>query len=236
MSINGRSLPAWKYAGKNRIDYPQNAADWDRWYANPAYEWTPASAAVRAELDRVRPGRALDLGAGDGRHAVWLAGRGWQVDAADFSPEALWIGEERSAAEGLRTRIRWSLCDVTTRPFLPRSVDLVLAAFLHIPGAGTRQAFANAAPALVDGGIFLYLGLSPAPDGNPLSKPELPFDLPDIAEVTSWLEQAGLHVERAETRARPVPGTRRPALDCVVLARAGTDGRADFPLPTDHET
>ncbi|MHA7155715.1 class I SAM-dependent methyltransferase [Arthrobacter sp. TMN-50] len=80
---------------KDRVDYPVDSAGWDRWYADPSYGWTPASAAVREELGRVPSGRALDLGVGDGRHAVWLAGRGWQVDAVDFSPEAIRIGREQ---------------------------------------------------------------------------------------------------------------------------------------------
>jgi SAM-dependent methyltransferase len=32
------------------------------------------------------PGRALDLACGDGRHAVWLRDKGWEVTAADLIP------------------------------------------------------------------------------------------------------------------------------------------------------
>ena len=66
------------------------AAAWDRRYNDPAGSWGwAANIWVVAELDGLPPGAALDLGAGEGRHAVWLAGRGWQVDAVDFSAVGL---------------------------------------------------------------------------------------------------------------------------------------------------
>ena len=34
------------------------------------------------------PGRALDLGAGEGGDALWLAGQGWRVTATDVSQTA----------------------------------------------------------------------------------------------------------------------------------------------------
>jgi SAM-dependent methyltransferase len=40
------------------------------------------------------PGRALDIGCGTGRDAVYLAGRGWTVTGVDSVPRALGIGED----------------------------------------------------------------------------------------------------------------------------------------------
>lgn len=37
----------------------------------------------------IAPGRVLELGCGQGRNAIYLAGRGYSVDAVDFSPEAI---------------------------------------------------------------------------------------------------------------------------------------------------
>jgi ubiquinone/menaquinone biosynthesis C-methylase UbiE len=47
------------------------------------------------------PGRALDLAAGEGRNAVWLAERGWQVTAVDFSRVGLGKSRRLGAARGL---------------------------------------------------------------------------------------------------------------------------------------
>jgi len=39
---------------------------------------------LTAVLEQVRPGEALDLACGSGRHARWLAKRGWRVTGVDL--------------------------------------------------------------------------------------------------------------------------------------------------------
>jgi hypothetical protein len=57
---------------------PVDAAAWDRRYAASEGVWgAEPNVWVAQELNGLAPGRALDLGAGEGRHAVWLAERGW---------------------------------------------------------------------------------------------------------------------------------------------------------------
>ncbi|HEY8700091.1 MAG TPA: methyltransferase domain-containing protein [Arthrobacter sp.] len=107
MSVDGMPLPAWKHSRPGGPGYPADAAAWDRWYTETDRGWAPASSSVRAVLNGLAPGRALDLGAGDGRNAVWLAGRGWHVQAMDFSAAALDIGRERASAEGVTALIDW---------------------------------------------------------------------------------------------------------------------------------
>ena len=219
MSVDGMPLPAWKHA-RGRPGYPADAAAWNRWYAETDYGWAPASSSVRSELNGLVPGRALDLGAGDGRHAVWLAGRGWHVQAIDFSTEALLIGRERAFAEGVTDLITWSVADVTAHTPGPGSLDLVLAAFLHLPGTDLEGTIARTAPGLAPGGLFLYIGHDPADPRESALGPRTAAVLHDSARVAAWARRSGLQVESAETRSRPVPGSRIPALDCVVLARS----------------
>src|SRR6476659_6259622 len=66
-----------------------DAGDWDARYADTELVWsvTP-NQFVAAELADLPPGRALDLAAGEGRNAIWLASLGWQVTAVDFSAGA----------------------------------------------------------------------------------------------------------------------------------------------------
>lgn len=220
MSGDGMSLPAWKHAGPDRSGYPADAAAWNRWYAETDPGWAPASAAVRAELNGVAPGRALDLGAGDGRHAVWLAGRSWRVQAMDFSTEALAIGRERAFSDGVTGLIEWSVADVTAHTPDPARMDLILAAFLHLPDADVERIIARTVQGLVPGGLFLYIGHDPADPRERAPGPRTAAVLHDGARVASWFQRSGLDVESAETRSRPMPGARRPALDCVVLGRA----------------
>ncbi|XAS66791.1 class I SAM-dependent methyltransferase [Micrococcaceae bacterium Sec5.7] len=221
MTAERSSLPAWKYAWPGRPDHTADAAAWNSWYTETDYGWAPASTSVRTELNGIAPGRALDLGAGDGRHAVWPASRGWHVQAMDFSTEALAIGRERAYAEGVKNLITWSVADVIAHTPDPASLDLVLAAFLHLPRTDLERTTARTARALVPGGLFLYIGHAPADKRESAGRPRTEAVLHDSAEAASWLRQSGLHVESAESRSRPVPGARRPALDCVVLGRAG---------------
>ncbi len=51
------------------------------------------------------PGRALDMGTGTGYVAIWLAQRGWDVDAVDVSPRALETARRNAAASGVRVRV-----------------------------------------------------------------------------------------------------------------------------------
>ena len=66
------------------------------WHATRREEWNDLYRAVPVlwpidpgpflgtEVGDSWPGRALDLGAGEGRNSIWLAQRGWQVTAVDF--------------------------------------------------------------------------------------------------------------------------------------------------------
>src|ERR1022692_4898294 len=72
--------------------------EWDKRYAGQELVWTAEpNRFVVAELKDLAPGRALDLGAGEGRNAVWLASAGWQVTAVDFS--AVGLDKGRRLAE-----------------------------------------------------------------------------------------------------------------------------------------
>lgn len=46
----------------------------------------PPSPEITQALANERPGRALDIACGTGRHASWLALRGWEVSATDLIP------------------------------------------------------------------------------------------------------------------------------------------------------
>ena len=73
------------------------AERWDRVYANEPELYTTEPNALLVEVTRLlAPGRALDLGVGQGRNALYLAGRGWQVTGVDVSAE----GVRQTAAAG----------------------------------------------------------------------------------------------------------------------------------------
>ena len=67
-----------------------DAEAWNERYRTSELMWSAGpNQFVEAELADLAPGRAVDLAAGEGRNAIWLARRGWQVTAVDFSQVAL---------------------------------------------------------------------------------------------------------------------------------------------------
>ncbi|MFJ5646310.1 SAM-dependent methyltransferase [Streptomyces sp. NPDC093223] len=114
---------------------------WDRFYADRSRP-VPFFAAkpdenLAAYLDQglIAPGRALDLGCGAGRNALYLASHGFEVDAVDLSPVAVAWAEDRAHEAGVDVRF---LCgDVFTLPATKLSgpYDLVVdsGCFHHLP-------------------------------------------------------------------------------------------------------
>jgi hypothetical protein len=77
---------------------PRNAAQWDDWYAAGTQMFSgQPNPALLAEVSELQPGRALDIGCGEGADAVWLADRGWEVAALDVSPATspAWLLDSR---------------------------------------------------------------------------------------------------------------------------------------------
>ena len=70
------------------------------------------------------PGRALDLGCGYGRAAIYMASLGWQVDAVDFIPEAIEEADRRASKAGVD--VRFHVAEVTSLDFLSGRYDFAL--------------------------------------------------------------------------------------------------------------
>src|SRR4051794_10049356 len=74
------------------------AAEWDERYAERRQWSAGANALIASLLEDLPPGDAVDLAAGEGRHALWLAARGWRVIAVDFSAVGLARGRSQPGA------------------------------------------------------------------------------------------------------------------------------------------
>ena len=130
------------------------AQEWDSRYAGSDRVWSAApNAWVAATIRGWFTGRALDLGAGEGRHAVWLASLGWQVTAVDFS--AVGLDRGRAGAAELGVDVDWVVDDARTwAPPDGATYDLVLVAYLHLGD----DVLARARDWLAPGGALVVIG------------------------------------------------------------------------------
>jgi thioredoxin reductase/SAM-dependent methyltransferase len=162
---------------------------WDARYSEKERLWSgePNAVLVR-EVRDLPPGRALDLGSGEGGDAEWLAGRGWRVTAADVSGVALRRAAELAERAGVAGRIDWQQHDLG-QSFPEGTYDLVTACYLHSPQDLPREKILRAAAAAVaPGGVLLVAGHAgwPSCAENPL--PDVHF--PTTREVYESLEPA----------------------------------------------
>ncbi|MDH5672596.1 MAG: class I SAM-dependent methyltransferase [Myxococcales bacterium] len=197
-----------------------DARQWDQRYAGAELLWSAGpNAFVEAELSGVSGGRALDLAAGEGRNAIWLAERGLEVTAVDFSQVALDRGGEIAARRGVQ--VHFERADVLSYAPQIGAYDVVLLSYLHLPWDGMERVFEIACRALSPGGVLLVIGHDVdnlerghggPPDAAVLYRP---------GQVAQALERRALTVERAEQVERKVQtstGVAR-ALDALVRAR-----------------
>src|SRR5438105_12012249 len=86
-----------------------------------------------AEVADLAPGRALDVGCGEGADAIWLARRGWMVIAIDISDVA--VSRAREGAKLAGAAVDWVCGDALGTPFPARSFDLVSMQYPALPRA-----------------------------------------------------------------------------------------------------
>jgi SAM-dependent methyltransferase len=187
-----------------------DANSWDDRYAASERVWSvEPNHFVVAMTEDLRPGTALDLAAGEGRNALWLAERGWRVTAVDFSSVAVERG--RSAPGG--SRVDWQVADVTT--YSPDTgFDLVVVCYLHLPRAEMRPLLARARSWVAPEGHLVVVGHAVRNLHEGVGGPDDPDRLQD---EELYAEAAGdLVVERLEEVDRITPnGT---AIDVVLRA------------------
>jgi SAM-dependent methyltransferase len=169
-------------------------------------------------VEASEPGRALDLACGAGRHAVWLAERGWRVTAVDFSEVAL--AEARRLAAARAVDVEWIAADVLAWEPPARAFELVLLLYLQVPGHELRQVLARAARALAPDGRLVVVGHHSDNLEHGHGGPSSAAVLYTEADVEARLP--GLRIERAERVVREVETDdgSREAIDALVVATA----------------
>ena len=192
-------------------------AAWDQRYSGPDLVWGAGpNRFVTEEVTALAAGRAIDLGTGEGRNAIWLAERGWQVTAVDFSAAGLARAGRLAAERGVS--VDWVQADLLDYKPAPGGYDLVLVVYIHLPSASLARIFRAAAAAVAPGGTLLVIGHDRDNITRGHGGPQDPGRLYTPAAVTAELD--GLAIRRAEQVMRPVrtPDGERTAIDTLVRA------------------
>ncbi len=200
-----------------------DAEAWDERYADSELVWSAEpNRFVAEELADLPPGHAVDLAAGEGRNAIWLARRGWAVTAVDFSRVAL----DKGSTLARDVDIEWVCADVTQWR-RDDSFDLTLMAYLQLPEGARRSAVRAGVAALRPGGTFVLV----AHDSTNLDQgtggpqdPSVLYTAEDVLADVASQPDNDVEVERAERVARVVEAGHggeptATAYDCLVRLR-----------------
>jgi SAM-dependent methyltransferase len=198
-----------------------SGAEWDERYASSAQIWSGSpNEALVGEVDTLQPGRALDVGCGEGADAHWLAGRGWEVTALDVSTLAL--QRARSAADTVGVRVEWMRAGLLDAPLAHREFGLVSALYPALRRTPTRDAErALVAAVAVEGHLLVVHHFL---DAHHIDEARAngfdPADYVSPADVASVLDERWV-VECHESRPRQVNGGAgaRHTHDMVLHAR-----------------
>lgn len=195
-----------------------DARAWDERYEQRELVWSAEpNVFVERELAELPPGRALDLAAGEGRNAIWLAEQGHDVEAVEFSPVAIDKGRAIAARRGVR--VRWTLADLTTTPTLAPA-DLVLLAYLQLPREQLTPIHRWAAGLVAPGGTLLVVAHARANLERGVGGPPDPALCPTVGEVLADLDGGGLLVDHAAEVDREVETDEGVRVAVDVLVRA----------------
>jgi SAM-dependent methyltransferase len=203
-------------AGKERT---MDAQFWDERYRSRdrLFSGNPNGVLV-TEVAGLPPGRALDVGCGEGADALWLAGHGWQVTAVDISRTAL----ERAAAAATDTagRVAWTRADLTSTPPPAGTFDLVSAQYFPLPHQPDHAALRGLLDAVAPGGTLLIASHDLA-DLPP--RQELDFDPGDYYQpddIARLLDHDWtVLINETRPRTAPAPPGTHHTHDTVLRAR-----------------
>jgi SAM-dependent methyltransferase len=125
---------------------------WNKVYGgyDPIFIQTP-NALVANAIEGRKPGKALDIGMGQGRNAVFLALQGWDVTGFDPSDEGVRLAQANAAKAGVKIRALVSTDD--RFDFGAAQWDLIVMTYIR--SLTTRDA-ERIHRALAPGGIFVY--------------------------------------------------------------------------------
>ena len=143
------------------------------------------------QVERLTPGRALDIGCGTGGNAIWLAKRGWQVTALDHSEVAIEKGKRLASEQ--RVDVEFVVGDASA--LQPEGAyDLITCLYIQLFPNQRANMLTGASGALAPGGTFLFVSHDKSgPPAGWSAEDLLSLTTPD--EIVADLSE--LHIEKA---------------------------------------
>jgi SAM-dependent methyltransferase len=172
-----------------------------------------------AEVAGLTPGRALDVGCGEGADAIWLARSGWTVTAIDVSDVA--VRRAREVAELAGAAVDWVCGDALLTPLPGRSFDLLSMQYPALPKAAGEPAVRTLLDTVRPGGLLLavYHDLDDEHREHMKSRGVDPADYVGADDLGRLLgDDFTVELHAVEPRIDPPPGTPHIA-DVVLRAR-----------------
>ena len=206
---------------EERVGAAAPAAEWDARYSErdgAVWSGRPNGRLI-AEVAALKPGRALDVGCGEGADAMWLARRGWTVTAIDISDVA--VSRGRKAAEPARAAVEWVCGDALQTAFAAGSFDLVSMQYPALPKAAGEAAVRALLETVRPGGLLLavYHDLDDEHREHMKSQGVDPADYFDADDLARLLGDAfTIELHAIEPRIDPPPDNPHIA-DVVLRAR-----------------
>jgi SAM-dependent methyltransferase len=206
---------------EGRFGSAGQASEWDaRYRKHDAAMWSGRpNGRLVAEAAGLRPGRALDVGCGEGADAIWLAQQGWTVTAVDVSEVAVRRGRE--AAERLGVAVEWIAGDALRTPFPAGSFELASLQYPALPKAAGEGAVQELLAAVRPGGLLLavYHDLDHEHREHMKARGNDPADYVGADDLALLLEgDFTVELHAVEPRIDPPPGTPHVA-DVLLRAR-----------------
>jgi SAM-dependent methyltransferase len=204
-----------------RFDSGAQEAEWNaRYNEREGAMWSGRpNGRLVGEVMSMTPGRALDVGCGEGADAIWLAEQGWTVTAIDISGVA--ISRAKSAAKVAGVSVEWVSGDALEVSLPARSFDLVSLQYPALPKAGGEEAVRALLDTLRPGGVLLavYHDLDHAHHEHMKTRGFDPADYIGAEDLATLLgPDFVVEMRSVEPRIDPPPDTPHVA-DVVLRAR-----------------
>jgi thioredoxin reductase/SAM-dependent methyltransferase len=230
-AAHGTRVGAWINAELANADAAKAVEAYrDDFFEQPAWEerysgdrvWSGrVNVQLEVEAAKLTPGRALDVGCGEGGDALWLAQQGWDVTASDFADAALARVAEHATEVGLGDRVETRRIDVRTFEPDGQTWDLVTSHFVHLPDGGMVDVVRRLAAAVAPGGTLLVVGHAPSDVHTGLRHGHHTFMHTADQLLPALDETWGVETceSRPRTQAHPETGEPIEIADAVLRAR-----------------